>query len=212
MQIIGTLYAIFIAVAILGIQASLTILSSKNSQNPLMDEDSIKKFLAPIGNFQIVHRILAYFVFLVEFSCGAYIHLKSDPTSFVLLILYALFILAIVYIIIISYYLIDYLLSPITGKDVEFNFDVFGCIGKWDFLKVTSFFACFFITICIYPIVANKQDSTPIYPLIITILLGLVMYLIVMSGIRNNENQTISKQNDRTIQTEIGKLKDVNQK
>ena len=80
---------------------------------------------------------------------------------------------------------------------------MFGSIGKWDFGEVTSSFACIFITIGIYPI---------IHSLIITILLGLVLYLPIMKRIRKNENHTASKQKNEAIQTEIEKLKNDIQK
>jgi hypothetical protein len=78
MQLIGGLYAVFIAVVILGIQTIPTI-GSENSKN--INKDFYNDVKEKIPTFQTLNLILAYFVLAVEFSYGAYIYYMSSPTK-----------------------------------------------------------------------------------------------------------------------------------
>jgi hypothetical protein len=173
MQIIGGLYAIFIAVAILGIQTIPTIgnVNSKSINQKFYNDVTVK-----IPRLQTMNLILAYLILVVEFSCGAYIY-KSDPTLF-LFALYLLFIVAIIYIIYTSYSFIDYLLLAVTGKYRDFNVRQFEWIKKYDIFKVFTLFASFFISVAAYPIISSNYATVNLFSAIVSFFIGLITYVI----------------------------------
>ena len=156
----------------------------------------------------MVHNTLTSFVFFVDFSGGAYIYYNSGPTIH-LFILYTFFILTIIYIIIISHNLIDHLLLIVLKKyskpDKEPDFEVFKRINKFNFQNFIYRLACFFITICMYPI-AKNVSSNYIYSLpnsditinilaaIVSVLLGIILYVRIFHENKENKNKTGSKQ------------------
>lgn len=177
MQIIGTLYAIFIAVAILGIQTISTI---GNINSTKVSQEFYNNVIENIPKLQILNLVLAYFVFFVEFSCGAYIYYMSGPTI-ILLSLYLLFIVAIVYIIFISHHLIDYFLLAVTGKYRGFNVKKFEWVGKYDFFKGTSLIVSAFGAIVSYPIIFPNYATIDLFPAVVSFFIGLMAYAISTS-------------------------------
>jgi hypothetical protein len=173
MQIIGALYAIFIAVVILGIQTIPTI---GNINSEIINQKFYNDVTEKIPKFQTLNLVLAYLVLAVEFSCGVYIYYISGPTL-ILFALYSLFIVAIIYIIYISYNLIDYLLLAVTGKYIEFNVRKFEWIKKLDIFKVITLFASVFIAIGSYPLV-QSYGTVNLLSAIASFFIGFITYVI----------------------------------
>lgn len=216
MQIIGALYAIFFAVSLLGIQISLTILSQKDTEKSFLNAATINEFNKTLPKFKIVNHILAYFVIMVEFSCAAYVYYGS-VSSFPLLILYILFVLAILYIILISNHLIDYFLSIIANEPEKLNFESFKYVGRWNFSDAVVRIVIVFITIGLYPyvhfLITNIKNGLS-YPdtdsvsAIISILVGLVMHVWLFPKSNKNTKPAGSEQNIKALQPNIEKLED----
>jgi len=196
MQIAGALYAIFIAVIILGIQHGFTVLNADSTNKEKRNE-----LAKTIQEFQIAHQMLAYFFLFLEFSCGAYLFYVSGHT-FTLLVLYVIFMLAIVYFIFISYHLIGYLISiAVEDKNNKPNFGVFNCVYKLEFTHGIMALLCVFLIICLLPIVRNLIYSNEIFmedasdtikkiiSVIISTVCGLISFMTYYILIRKHENK-----------------------